>query len=109
MLGRTKEEHLLPQLLRLGDLTWPRLGRGNHLIRIGRNEELFAVERRLVLADTVDEAVAGGLEEKGAEVVGIGEAQARVAEPAQNVAPDRLDDIDGVELGPQPRRQLAAN
>src|SRR6266545_4105081 len=70
MLGRTKEEHLLPQLLRLGDLTWPRLGRGNHLIRIGRNEELFAVERRLVLADTVDEAVAGGLEEKGAAAVG---------------------------------------
>src|SRR5262249_58682294 len=49
------------------------------------------------------------LDEEGAEVGGAREATAGLAEALEHVDPDRLDDVEGVELGAQLGRQVAAN
>ncbi len=63
----------------------------------------------LMLAGAIDEAILRHADEKRPQLSGIGEAPAPLSKAIQNVHPDRLDDVNGVELGAQIPRELAAH
>src|SRR4051794_28262824 len=62
-----------------------------------------------MLAAEIDEAEEGQPDEERSEVGLVGEPQLSLAEALQDACPDRLDDIDGIELRPEALRDLAAN
>ena len=76
----------------------------------GRSSARGLVQRPLLLDGAmmlpaaVDQPIAGHLHEERAEVGAVGEPPARLAEAAQDIGPDRLDDVHRVELGPQRAR-----
>src|SRR5262249_36159635 len=80
-----------------------------------RGQKVFALRKRLftfdglaMLAESVDETVVGQLDQERAQVSGVGEVPAGVTESPQHVGPDRLNDIEGVELGAEARGEVPA-
>jgi hypothetical protein len=63
----------------------------------------------LVPANPVDHAVARGYIKQVAQLVGVGEAPARLAEATQQGDPDRLENIGRIELGSEQGGQLSAD
>src|SRR5262245_56692779 len=62
-----------------------------------------------MLAETVDETVVSQTNEEGTQMGDVGEAPASLAKSSKHVGPDRLDDVNGVEVGAQIGRKLAAH
>jgi hypothetical protein len=106
VLRRAQVEHLLPQLLRPHDLAGP--GVAGHQELVVR-ERLLELDGPAVLAEAVDEAVAGEPDQERTQLHGTGETPVGLAEAAEQIHPNRLHNVHRIEFGPQPRRQVPPN
>jgi len=70
-------------------------------------QRAFLLQGSVMLASAINESVASHLHQKGSKVSGIGESPSCLAKAAQDIGPDRLNDVHGVKLGPQRAGQLA--
>ena len=62
------------------------------------------LQRQALLAEAVEETVARRLDQKRLEIRRRRETPAGIAKADDDIRPHRLDDIERIELGPQPRR-----
>jgi hypothetical protein len=107
MSWRAFLQHKLPELVTLRDLARTRLIGVGQLFRVKLVEGAFLLQGSVVLASAINESVAGYLHQKGPQVRAIGEPPSCLAKTAQNIGPDRLNDVHRVQLGPQRAGQLA--
>ena len=61
----------------------------------------FVSKYATVLAETIQEAIASNLDQKGPQLVYIGEFPIRLAKAFQEVAPRGLHNVERIEFGPQ--------
>src|SRR5262245_35760405 len=109
MFGRTTREEVFPDVAGLGDLAGPRQPRRREALPVGFAQRLLPHRILAQLADAVNQPVARRDEQEAAELISIGEAPAAFAEAAQQVDPDRLDDVGRIKFGTKPSRQLTAD
>src|SRR5947209_8131464 len=98
-----------PEVVGLGHFAWPGLMRSWIVFQLHRSQRLFEMQGALVLPEALQEPVAGYLHQKGTQMGLVGKAPAGVAEAVNHGCPDRLDDVNRVELGPEPSRKLTTN
>jgi hypothetical protein len=99
-------QHELPELLTLSDLAGPRLAGVGQFVGSDLVQRSFLLEGSVMLASAINEPVASHLHQKGSKMSGIGESPSCVAKAAQDVGPDRLNNVHRVKLGPQWAGQL---
>src|SRR5437773_398420 len=108
MVGRTVDQHLLPEIVCNGDLRRLRLTVGWQMLDHTPLQALLLLGRGKVLPATVDETILRDPNEKSFQVFGVGELPARFAKSPQQISPDRLNDVDRVKSPPQLCRQAPA-
>jgi hypothetical protein len=106
---RAQGQHLLPKLRRARRLARSRLSSRNRAVPGGAGQRLFVFKREPMMSHLIQEAVARDLDQKGAEVGGVGEMPGTRTKSAYHIGPHGLDDVDRIELRAQLRRHLPAN
>jgi hypothetical protein len=83
----------------LRDLAGPGLVGLRKLVGSYLVKRTFSLDSALMLASTINEAVASHLNQKCAKMRTIGKAPSCLPKATQDICPDRLHNIHGVELG----------
>jgi hypothetical protein len=109
VLGRALGYDPLPQFPRLGDLAGARQERLQRVVLFDSVQRFFARGSAFVPLNTIEQTVARHDKQEAAQVIGVDKAPAGLAKAAEHIRPDRLDNIHGIEFGPERSRKVPAD